>query len=156
VYPLPRHAHEERRAETIRTATLTGFARCLAMPGVGFDQRTDPTPGEPLDLLCVPEPRVSKRHLNTVCNTSLLKLLVCLLDQRLERDPLIPTRDHIGGNHDLIFRGDRLGGVPLQEPAAALHHPRVRIGDIDRPSRSLRRRIRAGGRRTPSCAPRPR
>jgi hypothetical protein len=70
-------------------STLAGHSGCLSFPGIGIDQRSDSTVGEPGDLLGVPEPGIGQRRLHLVRNSSLVELAVCLVEQRLECLPLV-------------------------------------------------------------------
>ena len=44
---------------------------------------------------------------------------------------LIASGDHLGGDDQLAFGRDRLGGVALDEAVAGLDRPRVGVGDVD-------------------------
>jgi len=107
---------------------------------IGWGQDLDSVRGEPVHLLVMPIPAVSKRDVELLSDAGVRELCSGGGDHRSEMPEVRRVAVDLSRDHHLLLGHDRLGVVTLHVPAERPHIPRVRIGQVDRPLR-LRRGI---------------
>ena len=86
--------------------------------GVGRDEHLDAAVGDALHLLAVPVASVGQQHLRRLGDAGGRQLALGGVEHRLEVSEVSADRLDLGGQNDLVFVGDRLRVVALQETRA--------------------------------------
>ena len=86
--------------------------------GVGRDEHLDAAVGDPLHLFAVPAARVGQQHPGPLVDAGRRALALGGVEHRLEVSEASADGLDLGGQHDLVLVGDRLGVVALQKPQA--------------------------------------
>jgi hypothetical protein len=68
----------------------------------------------------VPVAGIGEHHLGCVTNPGRLQFVLGSLEHRLQLPEVRRDGHHLGGDHELMLVGDRLGVVALDEPAQPL------------------------------------
>jgi hypothetical protein len=100
-------------------AAVPAWAGAFAALGVGRDQHCDAAIDDALHLLLMPVAGVAEQHPRDIGDAGCHEFALGGVEHRFEVSEVRRDRHDFGGDHDLVFVGDGLGVVALQEPAPA-------------------------------------